>query len=247
MAYQSVFQRYEMKYLITRAQKESILEAMRPYTAADRYGITTIQNLYLDTDSYRLIRRSMEKPVYKEKLRLRSYGRAAPGQEIFVELKKKYKGVVYKRRIALPEETALGWLQGEAACPVKGQIAEEIDYFRSFYAPLQPKVFLAYDRQAWYSLSGDGFRVTFDENILFRREALSLAEPAWGTALLAPGQTLMEIKCAGAIPLWMCHALSREGIRKTSFSNYGTAYTDHIFPTLQGGQQNDKINIPRCV
>lgn len=247
MAYQSVFQRYEMKYLISREQKEHVLQAMGPYMAADRYGLTTIQNLYLDTDSYRLIRRSIEKPVYKEKLRLRSYGLAAAGQEIFVELKKKYKGIVYKRRVALPEETALQWLTGQGPCHQKGQIVDEIDYFRRFYGPLAPKVFLCYDRQAWYSLSGDGFRVTFDENILFRREALSLAEPAWGEALLEPGKTLMEIKCAGAIPLWMCRALSQGDIRKTSFSKYGTAYIDHIFPILQGGQQNDKINISRCI
>lgn len=247
MAYQSVFQRYEIKYLITGAQKELILQAMQPYMAADRYGLTTIQNLYLDTDSYRLIRRSIEKPVYKEKLRLRSYGQAAPGKEIFVELKKKYKGIVYKRRIALPEETALQWLQGTGDCPQKRQIVDEIDYFRCFYTPLQPKVFLSYDRRAWYSLNGDGFRVTFDENILFRQEDLSLAEPAWGTALLEPGKTLMEIKCAGAIPLWMCRALSQGGIRKTSFSKYGTAYTDHIFPSLQGGKQNAKFDFSRCI
>lgn len=247
MAYQSVFQRYEIKYLITEAQKELILQAMRPFMAADRYGLTTIQNLYLDTDTYRLIRRSIDKPVYKEKLRLRSYGQATPGDPVFVELKKKYKGVVYKRRVALPEETALQWLTGQAPCHQKGQIVDEIDYFRGFYAPLRPMVFLAYDRQAWYSLNGDGFRVTFDENILFRQEDISLSAPAWGTALLEPGKTLMEIKCAGAIPLWMCRALSQGGIRKTSFSKYGTAYTDHIFPSLQGGKQNDKFDLSKCI
>ena len=61
MAFQTVFKRYELKYLLTRAQKERILEAMEPYMALDKYGRTTIRNIYFDTDNYRLIRRSIEK------------------------------------------------------------------------------------------------------------------------------------------------------------------------------------------
>ena len=99
MAYQSTFQSYEMKYLLGRRDKEKILEAMEPYMKLDSYGRTTIRNIYLDTDTFRLIRRSLEKPVYKEKLRIRSYQTAGPGDLVFVELKKKCKSVVYKRRL----------------------------------------------------------------------------------------------------------------------------------------------------
>lgn len=106
MAFQTVFKRYELKYILTAEQKEKVLHAMEPYMVPDQYGRTVIRNIYFDTDDYRLIRRSIEKPAYKEKLRIRSYSQAEPDSTVFVELKKKYKKVVYKRRISLPEEAA---------------------------------------------------------------------------------------------------------------------------------------------
>ena len=110
MAYQAVFRRYEMKYLLTEDQYRAVLEAMAPHMAADKYGLTTIRNIYFDTDNFRLIRRSVEKPLYKEKLRIRSYGAPKPGEPIFVELKKKFDGVVYKRRVSMATEGALDWV-----------------------------------------------------------------------------------------------------------------------------------------
>ena len=119
MAYQSVFKRYELKYLLTQEQKERVLEAMAPYMELDKYGRTTIRNLYYDTDSFRLIRHSIEKPAYKEKLRIRSYSKADPYSPVFVELKKKYDSVVYKRRLAMAETEAIGWYRDR--CPVSGK------------------------------------------------------------------------------------------------------------------------------
>ena len=133
MAYQAVFKRFELKYLLTQAQKQRILEAMEPHMALDQYGRTTIRNIYLDTDTYRLIRRSIERPAYKEKIRLRSYRRADSGRDIFVELKKKCKGVVFKRRLTLPESQALCWASGTRPAGQASQIADEIDYFIRFY------------------------------------------------------------------------------------------------------------------
>lgn len=232
MAYQSVFKRYELKYMLTQEQKAEILKAMEPWMALDEYGRTTIRNIYYDTDNYRLVRRSIERPAYKEKLRLRSYAQAEADSPVFVELKKKYRSVVYKRRMALPEEEALEWVSGEQPCGEKSQIAAEIDYFLKFYGTLRPAVFLSYEREAYYAKDGGDFRVTFDENILCRREELSLEAPVWGTPLLPEGRVLMEIKCAGGIPMWMVHALSQGHIYKTSFSKYGKAYQTMIFPQL---------------
>lgn len=234
MAYQSVFKRYELKYFLTPAQKEQILAAMEPYMKLDSYGRTTIRNIYYDTSNYRLIRQSLEKPVYKEKLRIRSYAQADPDTPVYVELKKKFDAVVYKRRIGLPEQAAMAWIAGTLPCPGEEQIVREIDYFRRFYAGLEPKVFLSYEREAYYALDGSDFRVTFDESILFRQRDLSLCGGVWGAPLLEPGQTLMEIKCSGGIPLWMAASLSRQEIYKTSYSKYGTAYQTIIYPNLQG-------------
>ena len=230
MAYQSVFKRYELKYLLTMEQKQAILAAMRPHMALDQYGRTTVRSLYFDTDNYRLIRSSISKPAYKEKLRLRSYAQAAPDSAIFVELKKKYRSVVYKRRIAMPERDAVAWLCREQPCPIRNQISAEIDYFLDFYETLHPTMLLSYQREAFYSTDIPGFRVTFDDTILCQQEKLSLEAEIFGTPILPEGRILMEIKCAGGMPLWMAHALSANHICKSSFSKYGTAYKTLIHP-----------------
>ena len=232
MAFQTVFKRYELKYMLTLEQKAKVLAAMEPYMKLDKYGRTTIRNIYYDTDTYLLIRRSIEKPTYKEKLRIRSYSRANRDSTVFVELKKKYKSVVYKRRISLPEEEAMEWISGERHCHKHTQIANEIDYFLDYYKTLHPAVFLSYEREAFYARDGSDFRVTFDDNILCRQEDLSLESEVYGTPVLPKGKVLMEIKCSGGIPLWMVHVLSEEHIYKTSFSKYGTAYRTMIFPQL---------------
>ena len=234
LTYQSVFQRYEIKYLISREQKGAILQAIEPYMALDRYGHTTIRNIYFDTPSYRLIRRSLEKPAYKEKLRIRSYRRVTEEDTVFVELKKKYRGVVYKRRVALPESEAMDWITGKRHCGMHTQITDEIDYLCSYYRELHETVFLSYERDAYLERNGGDFRVTFDEQILARDKELSLRADIGGVSLLPHADSvLMELKCAGGIPLWMVGVLSREGIRKTSFSKYGRAYEQMLFPTFK--------------
>lgn len=224
MAYQATFKRYEIKYLLTQQQKQAILQAMQPYMKMDDYGRTVIRNIYFDTDTFRLIRRSLEKPAYKEKLRVRSYQTADDDDPVFIELKKKYKSVVYKRRLTLPEAQAMNTFRYGLPIPVESQIAEEIEYFRSYYTGLRPTVFLSYEREAFYSLDGGDFRVTFDENILYRENDLSLSSEAYGISLLEKGQTLMEVKTSGGLPLWMSHELNRLRVFKTSFSKYGLAY-----------------------
>ena len=212
MAYQTVFKRYELKYILTQAQKELVLQAIKPHMIPDRYGKTTIRNLYFDTDDYRLIRHSIEKPVYKEKLRLRSYRKVTSDCDIFVELKKKYKSVVYKRRMALSEDRALRWLRDNETLTNKTQSSNEIDYFLSYYGNLHPTVFLSYEREAYYAKDDPSFRITFDENILCRQTELSLEQDAYGTPILDSDKVLMELKCTGGIPLWMTTVLSAENM-----------------------------------
>ncbi len=228
MLYKSVFRRYELKYLLTPSQRDAVLSGMAPYMQLDNYGRTTIRNVYYDTDNYRLIRRSIEKPKYKEKLRMRSYSLAEGDSTVFVELKKKYDGVVYKRRIALPESVATDWLTGITPRPKDTQISREIDYFLTFYDHLRPRMFLSYEREAFYEKDGGDFRVTFDDNILCRGTDISLRCQPYGYSILPPERVLMEIKCSGAIPLWMVDILSSERIYKTSFSKYGTAYIQTV-------------------
>lgn len=234
MSYQTIFKRYELKYILTKKQKEKLLQAMEPYMALDKYGRTTIRNIYFDTDNYRLIRRSIEKLAYKEKLRIRSYRKAGPDTPVFVELKKKYNSIVYKRRIALPEKDAINWVCARNSCDVQSQITDEIDYFLDYYGNLHPMVFLSYEREAFYAKDESDFRVTFDERILCRQTNLSLESDVGGNLILDKDLTLMEVKCSGGIPLWMTEVLSSEKIYKTSYSKYGTAYQTLIYPKLKG-------------
>ncbi len=228
MKFQSTFKRYELKYLLTGAQKEAVLAAVKPYMLLDNYGRTTIRNIYFDTDNFRLIRRSIEKPVYKEKLRLRSYSLCLPESNIFVELKKKYESVVYKRRLTLPENEVMAAFKDGTPLPVKSQIGDEIEYFREYYGKLMPKVFLTYEREAFYSLDGSDFRITFDDNILYRTDDITLCSPPGGKAILRDELVLMEVKTSGALPLWLTGVLTKNSVFKTSFSKYGTAYADII-------------------
>ncbi len=228
MKYQNTFKRYEMKYMLTHKQKEEMFAVISSYMRMDKYGRTTIRNLYFDTENFRLIRRSIEKPIYKEKLRLRSYCLASPEGDVFVELKKKYKSVVYKRRLLLPEAEVMAAFARGSPLPVQSQIGDEIQYFREYYGSPVPRVFLSYEREAFYSLDGSDFRITFDEHILYRTTDLSLCVQPYGIPILADGMVLMEIKTSSAIPMWLTKALSENKIFKTSFSKYGTAYADII-------------------
>lgn len=228
MSYQNTFKRYELKYLITKKQKQMIQEAFGAYMKGDEYGKSTICNIYFDTPDSLLIRRSLEKPVYKEKLRVRSYGRATEDSEVFVELKKKYKSVVYKRRINATEQNAMDYLCKGVPLPKQSQITEEIDYACELYRDLQPAVYLSYEREAFYGKEDRELRVTFDENILWRNENISLCSEVYGEPILKSGYVLMEIKIAEAMPLWLVKLLSDNHIYKTSFSKYGCAYQEML-------------------
>lgn len=236
----NVFKRYEYKYLITSDQKEKILDGMSGYMKLDSYGRATICNIYYDTDDFRLVRNSIEKPLYKEKLRVRSYGKAKENGKVFVELKKKYESVVYKRRLSMSNRAASEWLGSHEYCQVDSQIGEEIEYFRHFYEGIKPQVFLSYEREAYYMKDGSDFRVTFDDNIFARSDRLSLTENPGGYPLLENDQVMMELKISAGMPLWMSQILTREKIFKTSFSKYGTYYTDVIYPrfsAIKGGHK----------
>ena len=166
--------------------------------------------------------------MYKEKLRLRSYG--IPGDEdtVFLEIKKKFDGVVYKRRISMKLCEARDYLAGKAAPGGKDeQILREIDWFRSYYQPV-PKVYLAYDRVACFGTEDPELRITFDQNIRYRTDALDLAAGDRGDLIIEPGEVLMELKIAGSMPLWLSHILNELAIYPASFSKYGVCYSHYL-------------------
>ncbi len=223
----NVFKRYEKKYMLDLRQYEELSQGLSGKLIRDAYGLHTISNIYYDTDHFDLIRASIEKPVYKEKLRVRSYGVPKSGDAVFVELKKKFKGEVSKRRIQMTlEESGRYLLQGRKPkdpC----QILKEIDWFMELYHPV-PKVFIAYDRLALFGIEDAELRVTFDRNIRFRESLLDLSKGSWGRPLLDPDKILMEIKIPGSMPIWLSAMLNELSIFPTSFSKYGACYKEYL-------------------
>ena len=222
-AYQAVFQRKEVKYLLSVAQLQALMSVIRQHMEPDAFPHSSIGNLYYDTPDYRLIRRSLEKPEYKEKLRLRSYGIPGDGSPVFPEIKKKAGGIVYKRRVSMACDQAMDYLSGRLPGP-DGQIFRELDWMLMSYPSLAPKVFLSYERDSWKGREEPELRLTLDREILYRTYDLDLRWGFRGTPILSPGQTLMEIKIPGAAPLWLSHALSENGIFPVSFSKCGESY-----------------------
>jgi hypothetical protein len=237
MDYQAVFKRYEYKYLLTREQVAMLKREMEGHMQADKYGNSTICNIYFDTPDYLLIRRSIEKPNYKEKLRLRSYGVCDHNKMVFPELKKKCDGVVYKRRLEMSECDAMSCLCGITPLP-DTQIGREIAYCFTRYKGLRPMMFLSYERQAFYGIDDGDFRMTLDKNILWRDYDLSLCKGVYGNRIVEPDQVLLEVKVSASIPLWLIQFLDKNKIYKTSFSKYGRAYTAKLTEKVKQGGLN---------
>lgn len=224
--------RYEVKYILNSEQTASLKEHLKGHMEIDQYGLTSIASLYYDTPDYRLIRTSIEKPSFKEKIRLRSYGLAKEGSTLFLEFKRKAYGVVYKRRVTTNQKDVDKFFNDEGDICADGQIAKEMSYFRTFYKKLIPTCLIIYDRIAYYEPNGD-LRLTIDHNPRYRVDNLNLTTSMEGTSLLPEGSTILEIKVQEAMPLWLTEILSNDKIYEGSFSKYGEAYK----------QQMKKINV----
>lgn len=232
-----VFNRYEKKYRINDACYHKLRERLSEYMEADAHSrdgeFYTICNIYYDTPNNDLIRRSIEKPVYKEKLRLRSYGVVAPEDKVFLEIKKKYKRLVNKRRTKLKLAEAYQFVQSgeipEYQSYMNAQVLREIHYLlHRMEMELKPALFLSYDRVAMFGKDDKDFRVTFDRNITTRRYDLGLHYGIYGDKLLPEDEWIMEVKINQAMPLWMTKILSEFQIYPASFSKYGTEYKNYI-------------------
>lgn len=225
--YQSVFKRYELKYRLCGDRYSEFIGCILPYMSPDIYGNTTICNIYFDTPDYRLIRNSLEKPVYKEKLRLRTYGIPNADSPAFAELKKKYQGIVYKRRICLPYAEAYNWLINGGSRP-DNQVANEIESFIAFYGDLSPAGALFYDRISYTGNTDPDLRLTIDKNVRWRKENPDLTKGGDGIKLFGCEEYIIEIKIATSIPLWLSHILDKLKLYPVSCSKYGTAYVSTI-------------------
>ena len=223
----TVMKRTEYKYILTKKQTEFLKEKLKGHMEVDEYGLTSIASLYYDTPDYRLIRQSIEKPPFKEKIRLRSYGLAKEDSPVYLEIKRKYEGVVYKRRAKTTIEATRAFFNQEGDICANGQIAKEIAYFRDYYQNLVPSCLIIYDRLAYKEKEGS-LRLTIDGNPRYRVKDLTLSKDMEGIPLLNEGETILEIKVQEALPLWLVKILDEGKIRRNSFSKYGEAYKQQL-------------------
>ena len=234
---QEVFKRYEKKYLLTQEQYQKLMLILGGVMDMDVYGHHTICNIYLDTPDYELIRTSIEKPVYKEKVRLRCYGaRGNDSSPVFLELKKKYDSVVYKRRVGMDMETARRYVCYGIHPGQDGQIFREVDYAVRRYG-LRPMAYISYERDAYTCQMDRELRITFDSSILGRLGDLDLRVEPYGKCLLPPEQILMEVKIPGAMPVWLSRIFAEQGIFPSAYSKYGTFYETYIYPARMTGYE----------
>lgn len=228
-----VMKRYEMKYILSPEQTEYFKKSVEGYMKIDKFGLTSIASLYYDTPNYRLIRTSVEKPPFKEKIRLRSYGIATDSSPVFLELKRKAYGIVYKRRVQSTIPLVQRFFAGEGDICAGGQINREITTFRDYYRTLVPACMIIYDRVAYFQPDGD-LRLTIDHDPRYRYEDLDLRVSMEGQSLLKNGYTILEVKVQQAVPLWLSDILTRGKIYKGSFSKYGEAYRQQLLRVQQG-------------
>jgi len=235
------FSRYEEKYLLDEKQYDAILAFLPEITVPDAFAQYRVNNIYYDTCSYDIIRRSIEKPMYKEKLRLRYYGDSLdviPDERVvFLELKKKFNGIVYKRRIMLQKSDAERVLREADVSFVDGefaQVTQEIRHFLSSVSDIENRVAISYKRTALTGKNQADLRITFDTDVALRsgQEQCNLMQD---------NLMLMEIKTATAMPLTLARFLSRQGIFPAGYSKYKTAYINCIYPQLQK-TQGEKSN-----
>lgn len=235
-----IFERTEKKYIFDEDKAVRFMELAAPHIMPDIFPSGTNCTLYFDTPDWKVIRRSMEGPVYKEKLRLRTYCEEPDDETpVYLELKKKYKGVVYKRRTAMTNAQANSFIYGGAPAPEDTQIMREIQYFMQYYGDLAPRIYIAYDRKSYAANDGSEFRMTMDNNIVWRDKDLHLSAGRYGEELFSPGVCIAELKIPDAMPLWLAKALDISGALPASVSKYAAAYT----ALMQRGKTNSRRSV----
>ena len=227
MAYQQIFERVESKYLISQVQYDELMKKLADHIQEDGYPHSDISSVYFDSDDFRLIRTSLLKPAYREKLRLRCYGEVSERSNVFFEIKKKYKGVCYKRRQDMDYRQAERYTVFDIL-PLESQIMKEIDYLRNKGSQLNPKVMIRYQRDSFVGSDQSELRITFDRDIRFSTSNISLTNRNPEGRLLDSQTRIMEIKTLGAMPMWLSQALSDLQIYPTNFSKYAAVYQNYL-------------------
>ncbi len=231
----NTFLRIEEKFMMNKEQYQQFMKQILKYMEIDEHMKHTISNIYYDTENYDMIRRSIDKPKFKEKIRLRGYGEVGQNTKVFLEVKRKYKDLVYKRRISLKNQEAMRYLGSGIQPENRDQIFREIDYTIKRYQ-VKPAIFIAYDRISFFGKENSELRLTIDSNLRSRTTDLDLTKGSHGEKYFDKPTYLMEVKIDGAMPIWLGKILGELKIYPCSFSKYGKIYAKYM--KSSDGQQS---------
>lgn len=229
---ENIFRRVEEKYILSENEKNNLFSKISKYIEKDKFYESTICNIYFDNKNNDLIINSLDKPVYKEKIRLRSYDKIPSlNSKVFFEKKDKYEGIVGKRRIEMTLGEFYDYIKNHKY-DRSNQIMKEIDYYMNYYK-LEPAIYIAYDRKSYKGIDDSNLRITFDTNLRSRTSDLNLELGDAGVKYFKDKYYIMEIKTLGAMPLWLVRSLSELNIFPSSFSKYGKIYEDNFIKTKE--------------
>lgn len=225
---QQVFKRTEIKYLVSEKQVQELMWLIEPYLKKDEYFKGTNCSVYYDDENRYLAIHSLEKPLYKEKIRIRSYGVPRLNDTVFLEIKKKFNGIGSKRRIPVKLADFYEYEKTGKLTTNSPIIKAELDEcFKRYH--LKPTMYLAYDRTSYCGKDDPSFRLTFDRNVRSRNNDLRLEAGDHGKKFFENNEVVMEVKAINRYPLFFVHALSKLKIYPASFSKYGRVTEKVIF------------------
>lgn len=241
------FNRVEKKYLLKKSDYDFLLSEVKRHMKKDKYFHSEVYNIYFDTDNFDFIIQSIDRPLFKEKLRARSYGGF---DKVFLEIKTKIKGAAYrddflekddfeydnnfgfKRRVLITHKDFNELLKNKTSVEELAsrkieektdlQIAKEVDYIIKKFN-LKPKILIYYNRE---SFTGENdLRITFDKNLRFRHENIRFRKKSEDKSFFKNEKNIiMEIKASDAMPLWLVKTLSAAHIYPEQFSKVGKVY-----------------------
>ena len=236
-----VFRRIEKKYLVSEADLKRFLKICGKNLKKNKYFASTVCSLYFDTKNDDLIIKSIDKPDkpnFKEKIRLRSYDVPGMKDYVFFEIKTKHREgkdrIGDKRRFQLLLSDYYDWTKGKVSLEEIAkkkvektndvQIAREIEYVIK-YLELQPKILICSERESYEGAEDSQLRVTIDKNLRYRTKKLRLEKGSEGREFFEDEKnSILEIKTAGGMPMWLVRALNELKIYPQGFSKYGKIY-----------------------
>lgn len=251
--------RHEGKYIVPVSMARDVAEFIKPFCDPDPHGegnppeyvITTLQ---LDTPNYSLHHAKGLEAVNRFKLRARTYGEVVGGAPVFLEVKKKIRGVIVKSRCRIAFDSWSRDMVRNLKYDHTFKSHREEEAYLEFVRltreiAAEPTVWIRYTRESYFGVNDEYARVSFDRKLLYQP---AVDWDSWGAA--APWKPLdsslaqrkgyhfsgiiLELKTLSNVPHWMIDLVKYFGLERTGNCKYSNAVWQEAFfkgePVLPG-------------